>query len=565
MANIIIYLLSILGALGVFLFGMKLMSEALQKMAGFRMRAILAAITSNKMKSVMSGLVITAMIQSSSATSVMIVGFVNAGLLSLTESVGMIMGANIGTTLKAWLFVAIGVNIKVSQFALPLVALFFPLLFAKKNILKYCGEFVMGFAIIFFGLDLLYGVLPDLTSNVTITQFLSRINDLGAVSVVLFVLVGAALAAIFQSSSTALVFTLSFSAIGIIDFRLAAAMVIGENIGTTITANLAAIVADENAKKAARTHFLFNLIGALWVLSVFPIFLKGVDGFVYSIFHKSAYNDPGMIPWALATIHTSFNLINTLLLVWFIPMLIKVAGLLVKRVPSKDNIFRLPFLSKTIFSTSEISILQARKEIVQYSKRVKAMFKLVKSMFNEMNEESFNNAFNQVSSYETVCDQIELELSSYLTKVGQGELSAQSNERLKVMLKITSNLESVADNCYNIAKTLKKKRQARIWFTQDIRNNINEMLELINEAIEVMHENLNTEFSLVTADKAEACEEKIDQLRNNLKEDYSSNTDKGYRYEAGVIYNDIYTRCERMGDHVYSITRTIVQSNRELR
>lgn len=565
MIYILISILSVIGSLGVFLFGMKLMSDALQKMAGFRMRTILAAITSNKFKSVSTGLVVTAVIQSSSATSVMIVSFVNAGLLSLTEAIGMIMGANIGTTLKAWLFVAVGVNINVSQFVLPLVAIFFPLLFSKKHLVKYTGEFVMGFAFIFFGLDLLYEILPDLTSNTTVTDFLKRINDLGALSVVLFVLIGMVIAAVFQSSSAAFVFTLSFSAIGLIDFPLAAAMVIGENIGTTVTANIAAFIANDTAKKAARIHFLFNLLGAVWVLSTFPLFLKVVDSLIFYGFKGSAYTNPQLIPWALAIIHTSFNVVNTLVLIWFIPFLIQLANLLVKNSSHNEGIFRLPFISKTIFSTSEISILQARQEIVLYSKRIKAMFKLVKSMFKLVNDEDFENAFNQVSHYETICDHIEVELSTYLTKIGQGELSSQSNERLKLMLKITGSLESIADNCYNIAKALRKKRQAKIWFTQDIRNNINQMLDLIDEAFEVLQANLGTEYSLVTIDKAEACEENIDQLRNSLKEDYTANTDKGYKYEAGVIYNDIFSRCERLGDHIYNITKAIVQSNSVLK
>lgn len=556
----IISILSVIGSLGVFLFGMKLMSDALQKMAGSRVRAILAAITSNKLKSVTAGLVVTAVIQSSSATTVMIVSFVNAGLLSLIEAAGMIMGANIGTTLKAWLFVVIGVNIKVSQFVLPIVALCFPLLFSKRSLLKYAGEFAMGFAFIFFGLDLLYDILPDLTSNQTIVHFLEGINKMGAVSIILFVFIGMLIAALFQSSSAALVFTLSFSALGIVDFPLAAAMVIGENIGTTITANIAAFIANESGRKAARIHFLFNMIGAIWVLSIFPFFLKGVDQIIRSAFDGSAFSDHTLIPWALAIIHTSFNVLNTFILIWFIPNLIRLSSLLVKS-KSTENKLNMTFFSKTIFSTSEISILQARKEITHYSRRVRGMFKLVKRMFREVNDEEFNNEFLEVSGMETACDQIEMELASFLTKIGQGELSSESNQRLKVMLKINTSLESIADNCYNIAKALRKKRQAKIWFTQDIRNNINQMLDLLDEAIEVMHDNLSKDYAQVTIDKAESCEEKIDNLRNILKEEYSSNQEKGYKYEAGIIYSDIYSRCERLGDHIYSITKIIVQSN----
>jgi len=561
MIGAIISILSVIGSIGVFLFGMKLMSDALQKVAGYRMRSILAAITSNKFKSVSTGLIVTAIIQSSSATTVMIVSFVNAGLLTLTESIVKIMGANIGTTLKAWIFVSIGLKIKITQFALPIVALSFPLLFSKNSVRKYWGEFAMGFAFIFFGLDMLYGILPDITSNEGLVSFLEKINNLGALSILLFVIIGMLIAAAFQSSSAALVFTLAFSTMGYINYPLAAAMVIGENIGTTITANLAALIGNQQARTAARAHFLFNLIGAAWALSLFPFFLKGVDWLMVLTLNSSAYTDPKIIPWALATIHTAFNTINTLVLIWFIPFLKELSGKLVKQTHDSRENFKLPYISKTIFSTSEIALLQARNEISQYAKRVKAMYKMVKLMFSQVNEDDFNNSFSQIENFETICDQVEIELSTYLTKIGQGELSLQSQERLKVMQKIAGNLESIADNCYNIAKTFNKKRLAKIWFTQDIRDNINEMLQLLEEAIEIMHTNLTVEYTVVTIDKAKECENRIDHLRNNLKEEYSSNKERGYKYEAGVIYNDIFTRCERLGDHIFDVTRAILNSN----
>lgn len=564
MIYVILTILSIIGSLGVFLFGMKLMSEALQKLAGFRMRAILAAITSNKFIGVATGLTVTAIIQSSSATTVMIVSFVNAGMLSLTESIGMIMGANIGTTLKAWIFAGVGLNIKASQFALPVVAIFFPFLFSKNGVRKYWGEFAMGFAFIFFGLDLLYSVIPDFISNETFASFLSHINGFGAWSVLIFVLIGMIIAASFQSSSAALVFTLAFSSMGLINFPLAAAMVIGENIGTTVTANLAAVIANEQGKKAARAHFLFNLIGACWVLSIFPFFLKFIDWIISSIFNSSAYSNPKVIPWALSAIHTIFNTVNTLILIWFIPMLIKLSGKLVKRTTDYEERFKVPFISKTIFSTSEISLLQARKEIVMYSKRVKNMFKTVKLMFNQVNQDEFDASYNQIVNFESMCDQMEIEISTFLTRMGQGDLSLDSYERLKVMLRITNNLESIADNCYTIVKTFNKKRIAKIWFTQDIRDNINNMLVLLDEAIEIMHENLDMEYSKVTLERAEICENKINLLRNNLKEEYATNKERGYKYEAGVIYSDIFTRCERLGDHIFKVTEAIVESNKSL-
>lgn len=555
--NIILILLSVVGSLGVFLFGMKLMSEALQKVAGYRMREILAAITSSKLKSLTTGLIVTAIIQSSSATTVMIVSFVNAGLLSLTEAIGMTFGANIGTTLKAWIFSFVGININISQFALPIVAVSFWFLFSNKGKKKYWGEFAMGFALIFLGLDFLFKVIPDLTSNRAVMDFIGSINDLGVFSIVLFIFIGLIIAATFQSSSTAVVLTLAFSSNGLIDFSLAAAMVIGENIGTTITANLAAIVANSSAKKAARAHFLIKLLGAAWALSVFPFLLKATDMVMIRFTGKSPFTDPSVIPWALAAFHTFFNAINTLILIWFIPVIIKLSSKLVKEPAGGEEKFRLSFISKTIFSTSEISLIQARSELAIYSKRIKAMFKLVRTLFNQTNQDAFEDTFNQIKNYESLCDQMEVEVSTYLTRIGQSELSNAGSEQLKVMLRISGNLESIADNCYNIARTLNKKRLAKIWFTQELRNNINEMLQLIDEAIEIMNENLGSDYSQVSVAKAGLCEDKIDQFRNKLKEEYASNGEKVYRHEAGIIYNDIFTRCERLGDHIFNVTEAI--------
>lgn len=558
-------LLSLVGSIGLFLYGMKLMSDSLQKVAGFRMRAIIASVASNRFKAIMSGLAITGIIQSSSAVSVMIVSFVNAGLLSLTEAVGMIMGANIGTTLKAWIFVSIGLNIKISSLALPLFGLGFFLLFIIRNSQKYWGEFVIGLSLIFLGLEYLLIVIPDLTSEAWFVDMASTFNNQGFISIALFFLIGTILASIFQSSSAAMALSLVLASKGIVNLPLAIAMVLGENVGTTITANLAALVTNVSAKKAARFHFLFNFIGVIWAFVLFSPFLRGIDWILVSASGKSAFTDPAMIPYAIAVAHTSFNVFNTLLFTWFVPQVLTLSDKLVRHKQNEEEEkFRLKYISKTIFSTSEISLLQVRSEIRVYAKRIRTMYSYVKTLFNEMNDESFKALYKKISHYEGICDRMENEIVSYLNQISENGLSRKSADRVKLMLRITSNLESIGDSIYNIGKVLQQKRKNKIWFTQEIRNNINQMFTLLDEAFDEMYSNLSIEYSDVNPHKAKELEKKINELRNQLKAEYLTSTeDRSYKYEAGVVYSDIFSKCERLGDHIYEITQVIVAAGAE--
>lgn len=549
----------------MFLYGMKLMSDSLQKVAGFRMRAIIASVASNRFKAIMSGLAITGIIQSSSAVSVMIVSFVNAGLLSLTEAVGMLMGANIGTTLKAWIFVSIGLNIKISSLALPLFGIGFFLLFIIRNSQKHWGEFVIGLSLIFLGLEYLLLVIPDLTSETWFVNMASALNNQGFLSIALFFLIGTILASIFQSSSAAMALSLVLASKGIVNLPLAIAMVLGENLGTTITANLAALVTNVSAKKAARFHFLFNFIGVIWAFILFNPFLKGIDRILVSASGKSAFTDPAMIPYAIAVAHTSFNIINTLVIIWFVPQVLTLADKLVKhKHDEEEEKFRLKYISKTIFSTSEISLLQVRSEIRVYAKRIRTMYGYVKTLFNETNDESFKALYKKISHYEGICDRMENEIVSYLNQISENGLSRKSADRVKLMLRITSNLESIGDSIYNIGKVLQQKRKNKIWFTQEIRNNINQMFTLLDEAFDEMYSNLSIEYSDVNPLKAKELEKKINELRNQLKAEYLTSTEeRSYKYEAGVVYSDIFSKCERLGDHIYEITQVIVAAGAE--
>ncbi|OQX99600.1 MAG: Na/Pi cotransporter, partial [Bacteroidetes bacterium 4572_117] len=389
----IIEVLTLLGSLGIFLFGMKLMSESLQKVAGEKMRSILAAMTSNRAKGIFTGFLITAVIQSSSATTVMVVSFVNAGLLSLIESVGVIMGANIGTTVTAWLISILGFKVKMSAIAIPLIGLGFPLLFSKNTKRKAWGELIIGFSLLFIGLQYLKEAVPDIKSHPEILNFLGDYINMGYFSLIIFLIIGSLLTVIIQSSSATMALTLVLCFNGLIPFEMAAAMVLGENIGTTITANLAALVANVSAKRAARAHFIFNTFGVVWILILFYPFLEMINWLVLEIGLDSPYSNSASIPIALSIFHTGFNITNVLVLNWFAPFIVKIVE---KMVPDEDTDeeFRLKYINVGTVSTSELSILQAGSEIEVYGERIINMFDFVKKLFATEKEKKFDKLYN---------------------------------------------------------------------------------------------------------------------------------------------------------------------------
>ncbi|MFW5656060.1 MAG: Na/Pi cotransporter family protein [Bacteroidota bacterium] len=554
-------ILSILGALGLFLFGMKQMSEGLQKVAGTRMRNTLAAITSNKFRSVLSGFVITGFIQSSSATTVMLVSFVNAGLISVTESIGIIMGANIGTTITAWLISTLGFNMRIGSLALPLIGLTFFLLFSSKNRSRYFAQFIIGFALIFLGLDFLKSTIPDISQNPGMLEFVSDYTHLGFVSILLFFVMGFLVTAIMQSSSLTTALTIVMCYKGWITFELAAAMIIGENVGTTITANLAAFVGNASSKISARAHFVFNLLGAIWSLTFLNLLISGIDRLMLIIGLGSPLQDVSEIPVALAIFHTSYNLLNVLILINFIPIIETISARLVRQKAGNAEP-RLTYISTGILSTAEFSLLQGRKEILNFGKRTQKMFQLVRNLFSETNETAFQNIYENITNYENYSDQLEIEIANYLTRVSEGELSKPGIKRIRVMLKLVDYIESIADSCNSIAKTLRRKKKNKIWFTQELRNNLNEMFQLIQEALSAMVNNLDTDYVHFNAKAAEEIEKKINRKRKQLHRDHISNIEeRNYTYEAGIIYTDILAQCENLGDDIYNVTKALVESN----
>ncbi len=562
----ILDLLTLIGSLVLFLFGMKLMSEALQKVAGNRLRKILSAMTSNRVFGVLTGVLITAVIQSSSATTVMVVSFVNAGLLSLAESIGVIMGANIGTTVTAWIISLIGFKVKISALALPLIGVGFPLIFSKKNSRKSWGEVLMGFALLFMGLDLLKGSVPDLKSNPDILIFLQSYTNLGFLSVLIFLGIGTLLTVIIQSSSATMALTLVMCYNGWISYEMAVAMILGENIGTTITANLAAIIANTSAKRAAFAHLVFNVSGVIWVLILFKPIIKLVAGIAEGIEGTSPFMDTASIPVALSLFHTMFNITNVLIQIWFVKTIEKLVTKIIRGNKEEEEEFGLKFIQTGMLSTSELSILQARKEIGEYGKKSQKMFNQVKKLFVETDEKKFKKTSGKISKNELIMDDLEAEIANYLTSISEGELSISGARRIRTLLKISDNIESLADGSFNLSRTIIRKHKKQIQFISEQEQNILEMFKLIDKNF-----NLTFDFLLdinsnnFDISEIMAVEDQIDELRTSIKKQNSKNFDRNkYTYNSSVIYIDMITICETIGDHLQNVAEALKYQKDEM-
>ncbi|MCI5580805.1 MAG: Na/Pi cotransporter family protein [Phocaeicola plebeius] len=542
----------LLGSLALFLYGMKIMSEGLQKFAGDRLRSILTAMTTNRVTGVLTGILITALIQSSSATTVMVVSFVNAGLLTLSQSIGVIMGANIGTTVTAWIISALGFKVSVSAFSLPLLAIGIPLLFSQKSHRKSVGEFIFGFSFLFMGLDLLKSNAPDLSANPDMLAFVQNYTDMGFLSVLLFVLIGTVLTMIVQASAATMAITLIMCANGWISFELGAALVLGENIGTTITANLAALTANTQARRAALAHMMFNVFGVIWVLIVFQPFLTGVNWIVDDLMQVS--NDPSVaVPFKLSAFHSCFNVCNVLFLIWFVPT---IEQAVCRIIPQKeaDEEYRLQFISGGLLSTAELSILQARKEINLFAERIQRMFRMVPELLHTTNENDFNKLFSRIEKYENISDNMELEIANYLTMVSEGRLSSESKVQIQEMLREVTEIESIGDSCYNLARTINRKRRGTEDFTEAQYNHIAEMFRLTDAALTQMIKLVKDVHHLVDVNKSFNLENEINNYRNQLKnQNVIDVNEKNYDYQMGVHYMDIIGECEKLGDYVVNV------------
>lgn len=560
-SGLIMQLLMLFGALALFIYGMIIMSEGIQKAAGQRLRQILGAITKNRLKGILTGFLTTSIIQSSSATTVMVVSFVNAGLLNLRQSIGVIMGANVGTTITAWIVAFLGFSLDMSDYALPLMLVALLMFFSSRGTTKAWGEMLVGFALLFIGLEMLKNGMPDIKDSVGSLQFLESLSGHGIFSVLIFVLIGTVVTVIVQSSSAAMAVTILLCERGIIPFEMAAGMVLGENIGTTITANLAAIVGNVHAKRAARSHFVFNVFGVMWMIIIFPWFLDMIDYVVGKSF-ASPYDHQEARPIALALFHSVFNILNVLILVWFINYIVKVVTWMVPTKSSSDEEFHLDYITGGLLATPELFLLEAQKELAKFGKITSRMSKFTQELMFEQDGKKRKKLIAKISNYEEITDSVEHEISSYLNECAVNELSSDSVSKVRSMLAVTSELERIGDIFYQMSLTYKRKDDEKIWFTPDQRANIKAMLEGVDEAFEVMISNLNKPYESVTIVEALEKERKLNKMRNKFRKRHLATIeDDAFNIKSSTIYTDLIYSCERVGDHIINVTEALIGQN----
>ncbi len=551
-------LLHLVGSLGLFLFGMEMMSEALQKSAGSKLRSIMAAMTSNRLMGIITGVLVTAVIQSSSATTVMLVSFVNAGLMSLVQSISVVMGANIGTTITAWIISIFGFKVNISDFSIPIIAIAFPLIFSKRNSRKNWGHLLIGFALLFLGLDLLKGSVPDVKQNPEILQFLSAYTELGYLSIILFLFVGTLLTIVVQSSSATMAITLIMCAQGWITYEIAAAMVLGENIGTTVTANIAAISANVSAKRTALAHTVFNVFGIMWILIVFYPFTAMVQSIVS--YYMGATELMQLDAFSLSLFHTMFNITNVLVLGWFA---VPLANLVTKMIKQKhsDEEFKLTYISTGLLSTSELSVLQAQKEILVYAERIQKMFGIVKEYYAETHPNKQAKIFARITKYENISDRMEVEIGEYLSQLTEGQLADESKAKVYKMLRIITEIESLADGCYNLSRVIERGRIEKVEMPDCIDGNLAEMFRLIDDAIIAMLQVLKKmDDDRIDITKSINLEDEINYARNQNKlKNVCDVKDCTYQYNTSIIYMDMVVECEKMGDYIINVVEAAAE------
>lgn len=551
--------LQLIGSLGIFIYGMKIFSEGLQKIAGNKLRKILKGMTTNRATGIATGFAATTITQSSTTTTVMVVSFVNAGLLTFLESTGVIMGANIGTTVTAWMVSIFGFRFQITPIAVSLIGIFFPFLFVRNNKLKHIAEAMIGFGILFIGLEFIKDSVPDIQENPQILAFLDRFSDYGFGSILIFVLVGTILTLVTQSSSAATTITLVMLAQGWINFPIAAAMILGENIGTTVTANIAALIGNVHAKRAARFHFFFNIIGVLWMLALMPVFLKFVD-FMIMNFTPAQLSVLDDSPEArinatlgLSLFHTTFNVLNVVFLFGFVPWLIKLVIWIQPSRGSEDEQKRLTYISGGLMPTAELSIGEAYKEVEQLARITeKISFSTYGLFFKD--KDMRQKFLDKIKSREEITDKIELEIAQYLTNVSEFNLSKTSSRRVRSMLRMTNDLERIADLYYQISRTFDRMDSEDITLPENAMEDIRDMMQLVQDAIQLMRENMAGEYGDVNMNEAHLMEMKIDALRDELRESHYLRLERGdYSPKAGIYYLDFINRLEKIGDHILNV------------
>ena len=552
--------LKLIGALGFCIYGMKIMSEGIQKAAGNSMRRILSTMTRNRYMGVFTGFLVTCLVQSSSASTVMAVSFVNAGLLSLVESAGIMLGANIGTTITGWLVAVLGFKVKMSALALPLLAFGVPMLFMKKDKTKHIGQFIIGFAILFWGLSELKHAVPDIKNNPELLHFLGNYADMGLLSNLFFILVGTILTIVVQSSSASMALTQTLCFSGIIPFEVAAAMILGENIGTTITAELASLPGNVHAKRSARIHSLFNVIGVTWMVLLisFTPFLEITRTIAVNwLSSPDPYTAEGA-PMGLAIFHTTFNALNVGIMIWFVPVLVRMATKSVKSKGDSDEEYHLEYISTGIMSTPEMSILEAQKEIAKFGDVVSRMNGFLKGLITTTDAKEISKTLARIKKYEDITDRIEIDVADYLAKVSQGEMSEESSIRVRGMLRIIGNLERMGDIFYQMSKAIERKNEQKVYFTPEQREKLLNMFDVVQAALNNMEKNLKSEYEGITLTKAIELEDAINKYRKTIRKEHFESVEKGdYNFQSATIYSDLFNSLEKIGDHAINVTEGV--------
>ena len=569
----ILQVFTLLGALGMFLYGMNLMSSGLQKAAGERLRGFLSAMTSNPLKGVLTGMGITAIIQSSSATTVMVVSFVNAGLLTLVQAIGVIMGANIGTTITAWMVAFLGFKADISILAIPLMLFGFLFSNSKKDQRKNIGELIVGFCLLFLGLSFMKESVPDLRQTPEVLEFVSTWSSHGFGSVLLFLLFGTILTLVLQSSSATMAITLIMLSMGWIPFGMACAMVLGENIGTTITANIAASIGNTQAKRAAMSHTIFNVFGVLWALILFNPFLRLVGLITEKLFGlpnpaAEGFSVPGPTSpegtaalYGLSMLHTLFNMTNTLILVWFTGLIGKAVSWIIRTPENQEKeVFRLKYISAGPLATPELSVDQAFDEIIHFAQISKNGAAYAKEAINESDSDKFEELRSKLVKYEEISDRIEYEIASFLNSVSADEISESTSIKIKAMYKIVGELESLGDSGETISRILSRKNIHKKVFDADTIKNLNAMADALDEAYDAMIANLVAAHKgeLVNIANAYNAEDRLNTLRNNFRDVVIEEIDNGGKnYQTSVYYMDIINEYERMGDFMINVSQDL--------
>ena len=556
-SDFLIIFFKIAGSLALLIYGMKIMSEALQKMAGPQLRHVLGAMTTNRFTGMLTGTFITSAVQSSTATTVMTVSFVNAGLLTLAQAISVIMGANIGTTLTAWIM-SLGYSLDLTNFVFPAFLVGIVLIYSRKH--RYKGDFLFGIAFLFFSLVLLSdtGKSMNLQSNRTVIDFFGSFDVNSYTTILIFLLIGTVITLIVQSSAAVMAITILLCSTGVLPVYLGIALVMGENIGTTGTANLVALGSNTQARRTAMAHLVFNVFGVIWVLCLFY-------PFVHTICHIVGYDPDGprlsvhelsvKLPIILATFHTFFNVLNTGILIWFIPQIEKVVCWIVKSgKKEEDEEFRLRFIQAGIMKTPELSVLEAQKEICSFAERIQRMFGMVRELLNTKEDSKFVKLFTRIEKYESISDNMELEIAKYLSAVSDAHLSDDTKGKIRGMMREISELESIGDSCYNLARTISRQNNSKEDFTEQQYEHIHQMFELTDDSLSQMNVVINGRKENVDINRSFNIENEINNYRKQLRNQNINDIDNHlYTYTSGTMYMDIINECEKLGDYVVNV------------